>query len=201
MRSCPAHVCTPASVLTTQVLDVDGDGRVWQVLFLPCQLICLHLKADMGTLARQQLYTVLKGAATCCDECNQLQWWWWATCGSVPPPVTPPAWRKQHLPLPWTIPSSSSLLGSKWAVELPAEMLRQRRMGLWKGSCHPDVGIYFLLHRGYWSISNLDFNCFFKRSLYKPLKHTKNVVPQTCSELMALVIAVGIAQEKSPMSE
>lgn len=33
-----------------------------------------------------------------------------------------PAWRKQHLPLPWTIPTSSSQLGSKWAVELLAEV-------------------------------------------------------------------------------
>lgn len=58
MHSCPTCL---DSTMTFNHTDT-GHGWRWKSLdsfFHLCQVICLHLKADMGTLPRQQFYTVL----------------------------------------------------------------------------------------------------------------------------------------------
>ena len=64
-------------------------------------------------------------SVTCCDESNWLQRVWWMTWGQVPAgSQRPGSWG----PLPLLpISTSSSLLGSKWAVELTTEKQGTRR--------------------------------------------------------------------------
>lgn len=133
-------------------------------LFLPepCQLICFHLKADVGTLPWQQFYTVPYDAMTRCDECNQLRQWWQATRSCIPrrPKEAASAFLLDY-PQPFiSIREQMSCRAARRSAQTNGEWdsllwreLPSRRRGHRRYIVHP---------RGYWLINKLDTNYTLK---------------------------------------
>lgn len=128
-------------------------------LFLPepCQLICFHLKADVGTLPRQQFYKVPYNAVTRCDECNQLRRWWQATRSCIPRQLKEAASAfLLDYPRPFIsireqmscrAARRSAQTNGEWVSVLQRELLSRR--GHW---------CYIVHRQGYWWINKLDAN-------------------------------------------
>ena len=123
--------------LTTHILDMDEDGRVWAVFFLSAssyvfiwKLTWVRCPGSSFILYCKILRHVVMNVINYSSDGRQAASISLLLC---PPSCFAKAVSTQVrscLPLSPTVPTSSSLLGSKWAVELPAEVLRQQRMVL-----------------------------------------------------------------------